>query len=464
MLKRLRWQLTLLYALAALSLVAVVTVGSYALLGYYYQYTTDLALQYKMAEAFQQYGLSVPAELANAQENWLTQGAVPLLNPIQSAERNETQSMNEDKKEGEDGEEPHSGEDSARDGDSDEHYDGQLASVFILPLTNSGSTWPSQASLSLPFQPNQAAFRAALENGHDWRTVELAGGSRLRLFTYRTGNREGLAVFQVGRLLDDQDRLLGLFLAGLMLLGIVVFVFLSLGGWLLSGRTIAPAQKAWDQQQAFVSNASHELRTPLTILRATAELHLRLPEESSPAEGFQSIIEECDYMNCLVDDLLLLSRLDARRLVFDRQPIRLDEFLREIQEQTLPLASKKGVSLSLGKAEGTIFGDSVRMRQILLILIDNALRHTPLGGMVQLDARMQGERVIICVTDNGIGVPAEHLPHLFERFYQVPSKDFGEGKSNGLGLSIAKGFIEAQRGHIQLQSQEGKGTKVSLVF
>lgn len=300
--------------------------------------------------------------------------------------------------------------------------------------------------------------------GRDWRTVRTANNSRIRLFTYRTGSRTGPALLQVGRTLDDQDRVLGLFLTGLILLGSIVFIVFSLGGWLLSGRTIGPAQKAWDQQQAFVANASHELRTPLTILRATAELHLRLPEANQPSERFQSILDECDYMNRLVDDLLLLSRLDSHRLVFQREPIMLAEFLYEAQEQVLPLAEKKGITLVLGKSEGTILGDPIRMRQVLLILLDNALRYTPVGGKIQLEASQKAKQVTICVVDTGVGVPAEHLPHLFERFYQVPRSNIGEGKNNGLGLSIANALVEAQGGKITLQSQEGIGTQVFLTF
>ncbi|NMB90215.1 MAG: histidine kinase, partial [Chloroflexi bacterium] len=262
MLKRLRWQLAVLYALAALGLVAAVVAGSFVLLNYYFRYTTDLALQYRMAQAFQQYGLSVPADLLRAQEDWLAAGTSHTFSlPLRPGGRDH------------DGEaEEHEGEDGAWDAD----YDAQLASVFVLPLSAEGQVDTAYLSGTLAFTPDAEAARAALEDGRDWRTVRLANGSRLRLLTYRTQNPSGPAVFQAGRLLNDQDRVFGFFLVGLSLLGGAVFVFLGLGGWWISGRTIGPAQRAWDQQQAFVSNASHELRTPLTILRATAELQLRL--------------------------------------------------------------------------------------------------------------------------------------------------------------------------------------------
>lgn len=464
MLKRLRWQLTLLYALGSLALVVVVVAGSYALLQYYFQYTTDLALQFRMAETLQQYHLPVPKDLVDAQASWLVPGALtPLDRLTRRYEGSHTHLEDDDHEEDEDDEHESDDDERHERKRGDDHYDGQLASVFILPLSAEGESLLTAGSPRPPFTPDQAAYRAALQSGRDWRTVRLENGSRLRLFTYRTGGTQEPAVIQAGQLFDDEDRVLSLFLTGLSVSGTVVFMLLSLGGWLLSGRTIAPAQKAWDQQQAFVANASHELRTPLSIVRATADLHLRLPGEMDPAEGFRSVIQECDYMNRLVDNLLLLSRLDSRRLALERKEIHIDSLLQEVQAQMAPLAEEQGLSLKLGKSEGVLLGDPTRMRQVLLILIDNALRYTPPGGCILLEATRKGQQVIVRVADNGMGISAEHLPHVFERFYKVPREVGGE-KSNGLGLSIAKGLIEAQGGRITLRSREGEGTEVSLII
>lgn len=138
----------------------------------------------------------------------------------------------------------------------------------------------------------------------------MSNDVRVRLLTYETGLNVPV-VIQVGRQLSDQDRVLDQYLTGLLILGSIASLLLAFVSWWLAGRSLVPAQKAFDQQQNFVSNASHELRTPLTLMRATAEFGLRTQPAQEQGQVLQDIINETDYMNYLVDDLLLLSRLDA---------------------------------------------------------------------------------------------------------------------------------------------------------
>jgi signal transduction histidine kinase len=105
----------------------------------------------------------------------------------------------------------------------------------------------------------------------------------------------------------------------------------------------------------------------------------------------------------------------------------------------------------------------VRLRQVLLIVLDNALRFAPSGGTIRLASHVSGRQVAISVTDSGSGIPPEHLPHIFERFYQVPGQE-GDMRGNGLGLSIAKGLVEAHHGKISIASQPGKGTSVQILL
>jgi signal transduction histidine kinase len=129
-----------------------------------------------------------------------------------------------------------------------------------------------------------------------------------------------------------------------------------------------------------------------------------------------------------------------------------------------PLAQARGVTLVVEAAGESIQADAVRLRQVLLILLDNRPRYTPAGGEIRIERPRQGRQVILRVADTGAGIPAEHVPHVFERFYQIPRIDEPEGKNNGLGLSIAKGLVEAMGGKIKLESQEGRGTVVELMF
>ena len=129
---------------------------------------------------------------------------------------------------------------------------------------------------------------------------------------------------------------------------------------------------------------------------------------------------------------------------------------------TEKLAEGNALSIQIGSAQGSFFGDRQRMRQTLLILLDNAIRHTPAGGRIVMEATVYGKICRLTISDNGVGIPAEHLPHIFNRFYQANPTGEGQGRSNGLGLSIAKGIVEAQGGSISLSSRVGEGTRVAI--
>jgi signal transduction histidine kinase len=453
MLKRLRIQLTLFYFIAALSLVLLLGGGSYLLLRHYLYSATDLAVQVKMALVLQQYGFSLPPELAQAEQNWLQNRGQALQPPTRSATSSE--------KEEEEAEE-HSATSSLNHYPGDEAYDEELAPVFVLPLNASSDLMPSSNLPQAPIAQDRAAATAALANGSDLRTVRLSDGSRARLLTYRVEIPGGPTLIQVGRLLRDQDRVLSQYLFGLTILAAFGATFLGLGSWWLSGRTLGPAQQAWSQQQAFVSNASHELRTPLTLIRATADYALRSQPPQEQVENLKEILGECDYMNGLVDDLLLLSRLDANRLELTRQPVQISILFQEVKDKFEKLADGKEVQLFVDNDRGSVWGDPVRMRQVLFILLDNSLRFTPPGGVIRLDSQPSGKQRLLLVSDNGRGIPAEDLPHVFERFYQVKNTKASDSRSNGLGLSIAKSLVEAQGGWIAIDSQEGEGATAIL--
>jgi signal transduction histidine kinase len=458
MLRSLRFRLTVLYLLASLGLVVLLGAGTYGLLSLYFQRSTDLALQYKMATEFRVRGLSMPSELAAAEQAW-TQGshrpAVPTPSPTptpilftsgEGDSEGETEGLQSPPQ-------PVTGQ-VPSGSEEDDRYDGSLAPVFIVPAAGEVS------SSGAPAVTDPAAISQALQAGSDMRTIRLDNGTRLRLLTYRISSQ---TVLQAGRLLTDQDRLLSQYLTGLLILGSAASLVMALASWALAGRSIKPSQRAWDQQQQFISNASHELRTPLTILRASADYALRSPSTEEREKSLRDILDECDYMNRMVEDLLLLSRLDAHRLTLAADIVPLPDLLAEIARTVEKLAAAKGVTLALDAAQGTVRGDRVRLRQVLLILLDNALRFTPAGGTVRLGAQASGREVVVHVSDSGAGIPPKHLAHVFERFYQVPGQP-DEGRGNGLGLSIARGLVEAQHGKITMSSQAGKGTTVQIVL
>jgi len=448
MFKGLRLRLTLLYLLVALALVALVGGGAYLLVGSYFQITTDLALKHKMVEEFQRLGAPLPAELALADQAWFANRARPLGLALPAARR-----PNED---------DHEGKHNEPNGEvADEAYDADLATIFVLRLNQEGQVLREQNGSPLPFAANQRAFSTALASGDDLRTVSLADGRRVRLLSYRLDLPTNRTVVQLGRLLTDQDRVLKRLLAGLLTLGGACVLGMGAGSWWLAGRSIRPARQAWQRQQSFVANASHELRTPLTLLRATAEVALRslAPDDTDRQMLISDMIQECDHMSRLIEDLLLLSRLDAGGLQMAHEQIALPELLADVARQIGRRAEQSGVQVICDDVNGAVWSDPTRIRQILLILLDNALCHTSSGGVVRLMTRMHGRSTQIHVIDTGSGIAPGDLPHVFERFYRADSAR-SDNRGSGLGLSIAKALVEAQGGQIAIASQLGKGTSV----
>jgi signal transduction histidine kinase len=479
MLRKLRFQLILLSLVGAIGLVALLGGGSYYLLQRYMQQSTDLALKMKMALQFRQYGLPLPPELASAERNWLgnqnqppasTNTAVPISLDQQNRGTDTAQAAGEenesDEHSSDQGSSPQKESESASSGSysSEESYDDELKSVFVIPLDPSGQVLQSANQLLPAAVQDKQASASALANGVDLRTAQLENGSRARLLTYRVALQGGPELLQVGRSLNEQALILRQFLIGLVVLGVIAAILLGLGSWYLTGRALIPAQRAWENQQIFIANASHELRAPLTLVKANAEVGLRASPPPEQQEILSEILSETDYMNRMVDDLLLLSRLDTQRLKLDRKPVPVNDLFEEVQYQVRLLAAEKAITVSLGETTGVINGDPLRLRQILLILLDNALRYTPPGGQIDLESRLSGKLVEIQVMDNGEGIPANDLPHVFDRFYQVQHSGEDEQRGNGLGLSIAKALVEAQGGEISIASQPGHGTRISIKF
>ena len=438
----LRLRLTLLYLLAALALVALVGGGAYLLVGFYFQSNTDLALKHKLAEELSALGAPVPSELIEAGETWRAgrQRPAPPEHDEHDREEHDEELW-------------------------EEAYDTELATIFTVQLNPNGQVLAGPGDAQPPFAPSQPVFELAMARGNDLRTLPLPDGRRVRVLTYRVDLGAGPAAVQVGRLLTDQDRVLKRLLLGLLLLGGVSAILMGAISWWLAGRSLQPAQQAWERQRSFVANASHELRTPLTLLRASAEVALRgLPaNDSDRRELLGDVLQESDHMRRLIEDLLLLSRLDAGQLSTARERIPLAQLLAEIARQVGRLAESRGVQIVVEGGAIAAWGDPARLRQVLLILLDNAWRYTPPGGSICLSAQPSERSAQISVADRGPGIAAAHLPLVFERFYRVDSSYSDEGGS-GLGLSIAKALVEAQGGQIAVASQLGQGTTVLVAL
>lgn len=240
-------------------------------------------------------------------------------------------------------------------------------------------------------------------------------------------------------------------------------------------------QAAFDRQRQFTADASHELRTPLTIIGLETGRVLASGRSIDDYRQALTVIRsENDFMTRLVEELLTLARMDTGRAQMKKEKLDLSDLVLETIERYAPIASQKGISIETGELpELTIQGDRQYLLQMLNNLVDNAIKYTPDGKAcpIQIEAgqRLEGSHTtaFVRVTDNGIGIAQEHIPHIFERFYRVdsarshnqePGNSENEIQGSGLGLSIVQWIIQSHGGNIQVSSQPGQGTtfEVSL--
>lgn len=219
------------------------------------------------------------------------------------------------------------------------------------------------------------------------------------------------------------------------------------------------------RERRFSSDVAHELRTPLTILKGTAEVALRPGSEdlASCRATLESIEEETDGMIRMVESLLLLSRSDSGHLPLSISQVALPVLCRDVATTFSALADEKGIEFLTDLAEDlTVQADAERIRQLLRNLVSNALSFTPHGGQVTLSLQQDGSHALVTVSDTGIGIPTEHLPHIFERFYRVDQSRSRSRGGAGLGLAIASVIAESHDSRIDVTSREGKGSNFSF--
>jgi two-component system OmpR family sensor kinase len=223
---------------------------------------------------------------------------------------------------------------------------------------------------------------------------------------------------------------------------------------------IARLQSSFDQIKQFSMNVAHELKTPLTILKGESELALsKLPPSEETRELVSSYLEETIRMSRIVDDLLTLAKADAGQLPIEREPVDVQGLIRELFEDAALLSASKQLDIQLVKADPAIvIGDASRLRQLFRILITNAIQFTDATGTIRIRCEATGPYVVVTVEDTGIGIPANSLKEIFERFYRVDQARTRAKGGSGLGLSLAKWIVESHNGTISAQSELGKGS------
>ncbi|HTP07021.1 MAG TPA: ATP-binding protein [Anaerolineae bacterium] len=383
--------------------------------------------------------------------------------------------------------------------------------TYMQTVDSTGAVIARTANLGSFQLPVDAADLSTAANGQAWTDIVTTDNGRLMVYNQPIVVRGQLiGVIQLARALSEQDDSL-VTLRNALLIGSVFVVALAfLIGWVLSGAALRPIQRITDTarvigaqhdfdrrvdyrgpsdevgrlattfngmlnelqgahrqtehtlqlQRRFVADASHELRTPLTTIRGNLGLLKRQPPiaEEDERAVLDDMVEETDRLIRLTNDLLVLARSDAgRSLRSERIPIAplVDDVCRQAK-----LLGEQCTIACQAVPDVSVLGDQDAIKQVLLILVDNALKYTPAGGTITIGAERPDRVVNIRIADTGPGIAPDDLPHIFERFYRSDEARSGDGA--GLGLAIAQELIEAQHGEITVKSEIGKGSTFTV--
>jgi heavy metal sensor kinase len=341
-----------------------------------------------------------------------------------------------------------------------------------------------------------------------YRAGVLQGRELYRIVSTETEGPDGPLTVQVARSLEATDHELSELLAVLLGVGPLVVGLALAGGYFLAGRALAPVdrmtiaansidarrlshrldvvnehdelgrlartlngmldriEQSFREMQRFTADASHELRTPLAVIRAEAEVALGKPmPESEKQDLLGSILEECQRLTSITDQLLTLAREDAGIAQSPREAVDLSRLVTEVTETMRPLADGKQQRLNtVVNGSSIVQGDPVRLRHVVYNLLDNAIKYTAEGGNVLVNVAPANQCVRITVEDTGVGIPAEHLPHVFERFYRADKSRSRIVGGTGLGLSIVQSIVTAHGGTVEVSSTLNEGTRFVVEF
>ena len=356
---------------------------------------------------------------------------------------------------------------------------------------------------------SKATLQSVNQGRPSYETIPGNGAFELRLLTFpcRAGNRV-THLLQVAESLEPLQHTLDDFTLVLLIFSPLAVLVLSFSGWFLASRALAPVSRiiqaaqrisarnlnerlplgnrrdeitqlaetfnsmltrledAFRKTRQFSGDASHELRTPLTILKGETEVALlwaKTPEEFRKI--LESNLEEIDRMGRMIENLLTLAKSDAGEMPLERRSFSLSDMLQHLYLQTRTLGDAKGVEIRLAldvTEEIRLVGDELRLRQVFLNLIANSVKYTPADGWVEIGLTVAGEEALITVRDTGIGIAAEHLPYIFDRFYRIDKARNREDGGSGLGLAIVKWIVTAHEGDISVTSQPGSGSTFTV--
>lgn len=308
----------------------------------------------------------------------------------------------------------------------------------------------------------------AVASGHAALAISVGGERTLHASAERVELGRGappLAAVTATIVTEPEDAYAGLIWAfALAALGATALV--TAGGAFLARKSAIPVENAFQQMRRFMADAAHELRTPVAVIRAEAEVALARDavatgDGNADREVLRRVARESEQLAGIVNDLLTLARADAGEMPATPVEVPLDDVVLDATAAASALARQRGVSLEVGECDSTtVTGDRALLRRLVIILLDNAVKYTPPGGRVVVETRAAPGECAVTVSDTGIGIPPEDLPHVFERFYRARMP--GAPPGAGLGLAIARWIATVHGGSLDIASAPGSGTTATF--
>jgi signal transduction histidine kinase len=334
----------------------------------------------------------------------------------------------------------------------DPRFDGSdiTAGAGVIGAVGSGSATPLVGEAGLE----------AARSGFEGLAIASIAGTPVRVLSVPIEGAGGRVIIQVMSDMTLERRVLDGLLTVLLVGGTLVVVAAGLAGWTYAGRALVPMRESLRRQREFAADASHELRTPLSALRSDLDAVSRLaPEDRGASDALSEALGETDRMTKLVDSLLVLARTDADASPLMRAALDLADEASSAVDGLERTARERTIAIVLQVPPTPMEGDAARLRQLVTILVDNALRYGDVGGNVWVTVRPDGQRASLSVADDGPGIPVDDHERIFGRFWRGATATATEDGS-GLGLAIAHWIVAAHNGSIVAGARPGGGAEL----
>jgi two-component system sensor histidine kinase CiaH len=346
-------------------------------------------------------------------------------------------------------------------------FGGQTSGTVALVVRPDGSTVIGADIVAIDGFPDDDSIEAARADGSDVRQASIQD-IPVRVYSMAVDRGDGQYVIQVVGDRSSEQQLLDTLTVVLAFGGLLALVAAIGFGYIYAGRALVPIRaslarrnEALRRQREFTANASHELRSPLTVIRTSVTDLRRNPGQPVGQVGtaLDDIDGEVVHLTALVDDMLLLARTDSGVVELEHARLDLADVAAETVGGRTTVASARGVAVVVYPRPAEVDGDPLRLRQLITILVDNAIAHSPGGSTVMVRIRPEGAMAALDVEDQGHGIRAEDLPHVFERFWRAD--DAPEG-GTGLGLSIAAWIVERHGGTVLAENRPEGGARLAV--